>query len=516
MKKISMITLLLLVVFSISSVGVYAANTASITVTAAINAGTNTVTVEGNISTGTDQSVSIKIKYPDGTLYVNQVTSGENGAYRLSYKLKQPTEGTYSVTVGGTGITVPATAEFTYATPTGTIGGPVVPPKDPVPAEGPIKLEGKLVSGVNEAVIGNAMLDAIKAAAKKGEGVVTFEVSEVKTATALHLEFPASFLREADLLGLKSLQVKSQFATFVMAADAIGTLSGAQKIELSAKQVNVSTLPADIAAAVEGKPVYDFSLRVDGQAVHTFNGRDAMQISLPYKPGAGENPDAIIIYYVTEDGKLEVVKNGIYDAATGQVTFHAAHFSTYAIAVAHPAFQDLANVKWAQSSIYGLSARGIVEGDGHGAFDPKRDVTRAEFVKMLIQALDLQDAQAKAEFSDVSDSAWYYLEAASAVKLGILTGYEDGSFAAARPITREEMLVMAARALKAAGIETVATRKPLTFTDAAQIAAYAAADVRKLNEAGFVDGDDLGRLAPKARTSRAEAAVIVYRLLKSH
>jgi len=76
------------------------------------------------------------------------------------------------------------------------------------------------------------------------------------------------------------------------------------------------------------------------------------------------------------------------------------------------------------------------------------------------------------------------------------------------------MFVIAARALRAAGVEAIPIRGPLVFKDANQLSGFAVSEVLQLNEANLIDGNGSRKLLPKANTTRAEAAIIVNRLME--
>ncbi|MNC52167.1 Endo-1,4-beta-xylanase A precursor [compost metagenome] len=97
--------------------------------------------------------------------------------------------------------------------------------------------------------------------------------------------------------------------------------------------------------------------------------------------------------------------------------------------------------------------------------------------------------------------------------MGIVNGYEGGTFGASLSITREEMAVMTVRIMKAAGMEPHKEREVVNFSDAAQISGFALEAVNLMAEAGFIEGQSLGNFAPKSQTTRAEATVLVARIL---
>ncbi|MNC56983.1 Endo-1,4-beta-xylanase A precursor [compost metagenome] len=108
---------------------------------------------------------------------------------------------------------------------------------------------------------------------------------------------------------------------------------------------------------------------------------------------------------------------------------------------------------------------------------------------------------------------WYSDAIATAQALGIVNGYEDGSFGLDRAITREEMAVLVKRLLTAAGVDLQKTRGETVFHDASQMAGYAADAVKTLNEAGIMEGQGVAFFAPKSPTLRAEAAVLIARMM---
>ena len=177
-------------------------------------------------------------------------------------------------------------------------------------------------------------------------------------------------------------------------------------------------------------------------------------------------------------------------------------------------FSDLQSVPWAKESIEALAAKGIVNGPGDGTFRPNNKVTRAEFIKMLMTAFDLVDKNAKSTFSDVKAGMWYYEAVASAEKLGIVKGKGDGSFGVNEQITRQDMAVMVYRTSLILGMNLKDGSGEVRFVDKGDISAYALEAVAVMQENGIINGIGDNRFAPENNATRAEAAVIIYRLYK--
>ncbi|MNP46728.1 Endo-1,4-beta-xylanase A precursor [compost metagenome] len=148
---------------------------------------------------------------------------------------------------------------------------------------------------------------------------------------------------------------------------------------------------------------------------------------------------------------------------------------------------------------------------------PAGEVTRAEFVQMLVQVFGLEDTTAKADFRDVEAGAWYYPAIASARKLGLVEGREDGSFGVNARINREDMAVLAYRASKLLGMTAPDTRgSSAAFADQSQISDYVAEAIAALRKAGVMDGLSGGYFEPKSSSTRAQAAVLLYRLYQAN
>lgn len=109
---------------------------------------------------------------------------------------------------------------------------------------------------------------------------------------------------------------------------------------------------------------------------------------------------------------------------------------------------------------------------------------------------------------------WFAAEVASAYELEIVKGYENGKFAPGKAITREEMAVMAFRALQAADLTADKTDKSMPYRDASAISSYAKDAIESLTEAGMVSGKGNNLFAPRSLTTRAEAAQLIYRLFR--
>ncbi len=174
-------------------------------------------------------------------------------------------------------------------------------------------------------------------------------------------------------------------------------------------------------------------------------------------------------------------------------------------------FTDLADYSWAARMICELANAGVVSGKTETLYAPGDNVTRAEYASLLVRAMKLSANGAGKEFTDVAANDWFYKSVQTASALGIVSGYEDGSFRPNASITREEMAVMTQRAAEAAG-RTLPAQVAVSFTDADQISGFAKDAVNALAGAQIINGMGDGNFAPQATANRAQAAVIIYKL----
>ena len=117
-------------------------------------------------------------------------------------------------------------------------------------------------------------------------------------------------------------------------------------------------------------------------------------------------------------------------------------------------FQDIQSPELAQTAAV-LEDLGIMEGDKTSSFAPQRQLTRAEFAKLLVSAFGITDVTAYKNFTvfpDVPNSHWAagYINAAvkhaDLKKMGIIHGYADGTFQPDKAVSYGEACTMLAGA----------------------------------------------------------------------
>ncbi|MGG4142285.1 DNRLRE domain-containing protein [Paenibacillus algorifonticola] len=168
---------------------------------------------------------------------------------------------------------------------------------------------------------------------------------------------------------------------------------------------------------------------------------------------------------------------------------------------------------WAKSDIELASQLCLVQGSSSDKFLPDDGVTRLQFALMVARAMKLQDSGNTAvldTFADRADiPAWATAELSAAVRAGIIEGYENETLRPNEMIIRAEMVTMLIR-----GWNMSASNGTTSFMDNADIPGWAKGYVVKAEREGIIKGRSNNRLEPFSTATRAEAVVVLVRMLQ--
>ncbi|WP_339800515.1 S-layer homology domain-containing protein [Paenibacillus sp. FSL R5-0744] len=159
---------------------------------------------------------------------------------------------------------------------------------------------------------------------------------------------------------------------------------------------------------------------------------------------------------------------------------------------------------WAFSAIETATVKGYIQGN-NGQVNPKDHITRAEFTKILVSALELDTKSDKGiTYKDVALGDWFYPYVNAAHKAGLITGFNN-EFKPNDKITREQMAAIIVRALS-----IPATKPGTAIKDINTVSAWAKADVETIVATGLMLGDN-NQFKPKELVTREMAAVVATR-----
>lgn len=191
------------------------------------------------------------------------------------------------------------------------------------------------------------------------------------------------------------------------------------------------------------------------------------------------------------------------------------HFTTFVSYTVSDAKNDNIDLKkiytdessissWAYQAISDATKKGFLSGS-NGKFNPKSNITRAEFIKIMVSVLGLDISIDKViSFNDVKENNWFYPYVNAAYKAGIIKGSGD-KFYPNDKITREQMAAIIIRALG------VKPSKPVTaIKDINSVSSCFKTDVETIFALGLMVGDS-GKFSPKDLATREMAAVVAMK-----
>lgn len=197
---------------------------------------------------------------------------------------------------------------------------------------------------------------------------------------------------------------------------------------------------------------------------------------------------------------------------------------------------------WAEKIIIKLSDEGVINGITPECFEPEGTVTRAEFLKMTMEANNIPTVDFRAgECLDAGKSDWFagYLQSAldkGLIPAEMIGGYSvrvvsetdadgniqskalyNGAFGGNAAINREEMAVITQNAyqysLNANTMKDMSAPEENEFIDSEDISVWAIPSINLACAQGFIEGMDDGSFEPKATATRAQAAAIISRVM---
>ena len=174
-------------------------------------------------------------------------------------------------------------------------------------------------------------------------------------------------------------------------------------------------------------------------------------------------------------------------------------------------YNDVDKDDWYFDYVEELSEKGIISGDGSGKFSPNDNVTREQFLKMLIEAADIEAEESENTFADVKD-LWYKPYVLTAKNFGIVNGVSDTEFGIGSNITRQDMAVMISRVIDKLEIEAEKADAD-AFADNGKVSDYAQESVMLMKSIGLIEGYN-NEYRPMDNLTRAEAAKVISGLLK--
>lgn len=494
------------------------------------NNSTGMVEIWGNISTNVREMITVVVTKPSGNLdHINQISTDEDGSFQLSYLLEGSETGTYKVRVNSVN-DISATSKFEY-NPLPTVY-PVYPedqgaPSDDERKKQPILNEGKIIVFLevkgNSALVSldkEIMEKAFEQANDLGtvdSNTVIIEMPHDEKAKEYILEIPAEAIRNSEKN--KQILVNTPFADVILPFSLLGEerIDSNMFQDISKVRLSISFPNDKINDKIndEGKPVVEIKLQLDDEDLLLENDAAKLSVHINYQPTSEElnNHEHILMQYIDEKGILIPIPNSRYNPSKERIDFNIKRSGKYVVTFLVKTFEDIESYSWAKKNIEVLASKGVIKGTSEKTFNPESNITRADFITFLVRALEL-DCRIESNFDDIKPTDYYYETVGIAKNLGITNGTGNNNFNPNDQILRQDMMVLVHRALSLSDVDSPKDNSTdlKRFTDVNDITNYAIESVNALVSNKIIEGSG-GKINPQENAVRAEAAVIIYRII---
>ncbi len=179
-------------------------------------------------------------------------------------------------------------------------------------------------------------------------------------------------------------------------------------------------------------------------------------------------------------------------------------------------FSDVSETYWGNTAIMYLAEKNIVNGFTDGTFRPEALVTREQFAKMICEAFELPLQDDVYVYSDVETDAWYEKYVLIISQSGLMNGMGNQKFGIGKTLIRQDLAVIADRIIKEGFVneEFEAETSQSVFSDINTVSDYAKSSVLEMQKRGVVNGMEANQFKPFGGVTRAQAAQIIYNLIK--
>ena len=349
------------------------------------------------------------------------------------------------------------------------------------------------------------------------------KISEaIKTANELKTKFTSEYISSSSEEQVKEIERtvtidvsgKNSQSRFTLSRDL--ATADVDNIIIKAGNVEIGFTPQMLQKEFERFGAIQIGINNDGKnSVITFEEENGNEVKFLNNVTVSITVNNItnnsVIYNVQNDEK-ELIGGKAED---GKLVFQTKEGGDYSVETNKVDYSDIGGEdSQTQEAIGYLGSRGIFGIPGlieSLAFNPESTVIRADAVAMITKTLYKYDEDNKAYFSDVAEGDWYYTAVASGVAESIVVGYPDNTFRPDNAISKQELLVVAAKTM-------ISERKFILPEDnrvylgdfEEEIADWAKPYAAMCVRDGIIEQDKIDNGA--GVINRAQAALILYNL----
>ena len=225
------------------------------------------------------------------------------------------------------------------------------------------------------------------------------------------------------------------------------------------------------------------------------------------------------LYHFDEDANAMTFETAAPIGSDGSVSLALSHASQYAIViddhnhgVVPLPFTDVSDSDWFYDPVCYVYSQGLMTGTSATTFEPNTPLTRAMLVAVL-HRLEGSPAASGSDFTDVADGNWYAQAVNWAASVGVVNGFDDGTFQPNAAITREQMAAILMNYAQYKGQDVSARATLDTYNDATAISSWANDVMSWAVAEGLLTGVTNTELQPQGAATRAQVAAILQRFL---
>ncbi len=282
------------------------------------------------------------------------------------------------------------------------------------------------------------------------------------------------------------------------------------KVQVKFEKIDKNQLDIsdDLKQKIGDLPILDIAIYINGEKEH-FVSDEPIVIEIPV--ATDKENHKIVAVYIGEDRNLQIMEGVLNN---GVMRFTTNHLSDYALMYVDKSFDDITS-HWGNEAIEALAVREVVNGIGNDLFNPEDEITRAEFVTIMVRYFNLTSNN-KSNYSDVEDGKWYTKFIAIAKANDILPEKYGDTFEPSKPITREEMMYILYKSLEQVNrLDTLDDKgdKLSDFTDSDMVSDYAIEGSEYLISRDIINGSGDGIFNPTSTSTRAEVAQMLWNMI---
>ena len=271
-------------------------------------------------------------------------------------------------------------------------------------------------------------------------------------------------------------------------------------------------IPVEVVNAITGE-------RSSVQITLAHDGAFGFTMTLTAPLGAENAGYWANLYHFDEDAGTMTFETAAPIGSDGSVSLALSHASQYAIVIDDHnhgivtlPFTDVSAGDWFYDPVCYVYSQGLMTGTSATTFAPNTPLSRAMLVAVL-HRLEGSPAASGSDFTDVADGDWYAQAVNWAASVGVVNGFDDGTFQPNAAITREQMAAILRNYAQYKGLDVTASSDLANYSDAVSVSAWAKDSVVWAVGSGLIGGYEDSTLRPQGTTTRAEVASVLQRYL---